>query len=175
MKSQKDIQEQFLKGYNEHSDALFRYALFKIGDRELAKDLVQDTFTRTWDYLCKGRNVDNMKSFLYRTLTNAIIDEYRKKKTVSLDEMREAGADFGQDLTGALIDQMDGVRAFEMLKKLPDDYREIITMRYVEELSLQEIADRTGHSIANVAVKIHRGIAKVKKIYEEKQHHEHES
>ena len=50
---------------------------------------MQDTFCKSWDYIQKGGEVRNYKPFLYRILNNLIIDEYRKKKSVSLDEILE--------------------------------------------------------------------------------------
>ncbi|MDE1940804.1 MAG: RNA polymerase sigma factor, partial [Patescibacteria group bacterium] len=88
-------QQQFDKAYSEHSDALFRYCVFKINDRELAKDMLQETFVRAWQYLAKDDSaVDNFKAFLYKIMTNLVIDEYRRRKPIdSLETMREDGFD----------------------------------------------------------------------------------
>src|SRR3989344_4946336 len=159
------MQEKFLKAYDEHSDALFRYCYFKISDRERAKDLLQDTFTKTWVYIIEGGSVDNMKSFLYRTLSNLIVDEYRKKKTSSLDALAEDGFDYGVNEVESLHNQIDGAAAMKLLKKLPRDYRDVIFMKYVDGLATSEIAEITGDSGNAVNVRLHRGIQMVKKIY----------
>ena len=79
-----EIMEAFTKAYDELSDAIFRHCWFRIGDRERAKDLMQETFTKSWQYISRGEKVDNLKAFLYRVANNLIIDEYRKKKELSL-------------------------------------------------------------------------------------------
>jgi RNA polymerase sigma-70 factor (ECF subfamily) len=162
----KTLQEQFTKAYEDHVDVLFRHCLFKINDRELAKDLVQNTFMKTWVYLVEGGQIDSLKAFLFRTLNNLIVDEYRKRKTVSLDALADDGFDPGADESDALFDSMDGRRALALLPKLPDNYREVIFMRYVKELSLEEIAASTGESKNTLSVRIHRGLRKLKELFE---------
>lgn len=158
-------QEQFLKAYDEHADALFRYCFFKVSNRETAKDLFQETFAKTWAYLQKGGQIDNMKSFLYRTLGNLVIDEYRKKKNVSLDALAETGFDYGTDPSASIANQIDGAAALKLLDRIPDDYRDVLFMRYVQELSIKEIAEITDVSENTISVRIHRGLEKVKKIF----------
>ena len=70
----KKQEEEFLQAYKDYSGALFRYCFFKIHNRDLAKDLLQETFTRTWGYIARGGTVNNMKSFLYKTLNNLVIE-----------------------------------------------------------------------------------------------------
>ena len=110
-----------------------------------------------------------MKNFLYRSLGNLVIDEYRKKKPLSLDDLHEQGFDPGKNDTESMQNQLDGARAIESLKELPEEYREVIFMRFVQELSLKEIAKITGDSENSVAVKIHRGIKKAQKIFNHEQ------
>jgi RNA polymerase sigma-70 factor (ECF subfamily) len=161
----KDLERYFSRVYQEHVDALFRYSLFKVSDREVAKDLVQETFVRTWEYLEGRGSIVSMKAFLYRTLSNLIIDEYRKKKAVSIDSLREEGFDVPFDERGRLLDALDGERAILILRKLPEDYREVIFMRYVEELTLEEIAEITGEPKNTLSVRIHRGLQKLRELF----------
>lgn len=168
-------QERFLAAYDEHADKLFRHAYFRVSSREVALDLVQDTYTKTWDYVVKGGQVEEFKPFLYRTLNNLIIDEYRKKKSDSLDaRFEEEGVDEGS--FEALI--LDGKQDLDVrydaeelrshIHALPDTYRDIVVMRYLDEFMPQEIADMTGLTVNVISVRIHRGIALIKKQLKEK-------
>src|SRR3984957_2816959 len=74
----------FEKGLNVH-------AFFKLNNHGTGEDLVQDTFIKTWGYLMRGGKIDVMKAFLYHVLNNLIVDEYRKRKTSSLDTLMEKG------------------------------------------------------------------------------------
>ena len=161
-----DIKQVFIKAYDEHADALFRYCFFKIHDREKAKDILQETFTKTWGYIILGNEVANMKAFLYKTLNNLVIDDYRKKKTLSLDALEEDGFEARFEEVGSLEDKIDGKKALSFLRQLPEPYREAVFMRFVNGLELSEIAMATGDSLNTVAVHIHRGLKKLKELYD---------
>jgi len=159
-------EERFIKACEDYADALFRYSLYKTSDRELAKDLVQECFTRTWNYLAAGQEVENLRAFFYRTLGNLVIDEYRKKKSISLDRMLEGGYDIKTEELEQLENKLDGERAITLLKKLSRPYADVVYLKYVENLSNQEIAQVLGESETAVAVKLHRGLKKMKKLFE---------
>lgn len=163
-------EQEYLKAYDAYADNLFRHAYFRVSDRERALDIVQDTFVKVWDYLVSGGEVREFRPFLYRTLNNLIIDEYRKKKSASLDAMLEGETvsessfdDLKEGSLQELEEQLDAKRFMGELAALPDAYREMVVMRYIDELSPQEIASITGESENNVSVRIHRGLAWLKK------------
>ena len=156
--------EQFVKAYDELSDAIFRHCYFRIGDRERAKDLMQDTFIKSWQYIVEGATVNNFKSFLYRVANNLIVDEYRKKKELSLDRLQEQGFDPGFDDRRKNENRIDAQFAISTINQLDEKYREVILMRYIDELSPKEIAEIIGESENNVSVRIHRGINQLKDI-----------
>ncbi len=163
-------EQKLIEAYNAHADALFRYCVFKISDREKAQDLLQDTFIRAWQYIRKNGVIDNFKAFLYKVMTNLVIDEYRKRVPPdSLETLREEeGFDPSTDDTGRWFDTIDGVEAVKLLKNIPAPYGEAVFMRYVQELSLSEIALITGERENTIAVHIHRGLEKLKVLF----HHE---
>jgi RNA polymerase sigma-70 factor, ECF subfamily len=163
-----DMRAAFLSAYEEHADALYRYCFFKINDADLAKDLLQDTFTKTWQYIASGKKIDNVKAFLYRSVNNQIIDEYRKKKHASLDAMSEESG-FDPEYTGesSYFERLDGERAIKLLVHLPHAYRDAIFMRYVEGLTLSEIAEVLEESENTISVRIHRGIKQLRELFDE--------
>ena len=163
-----EMEENFIKACEENSDALFRYCFFKLSDREKAKDLVQECFLRTWNYLAQGHEVENLRAFLYKTLSHLVIDEYRKNKPLSLDRLYEAGFEPKVEELSHIEDRLDGERALETLRKLGGAYHEVIYLKYVEDLPTKEIASILGESENAVAVQIHRGIKKIKEIFENK-------
>jgi RNA polymerase sigma-70 factor (ECF subfamily) len=152
-----------MKSYEEHSDAILRYCHFQTSNREVALDLVQDTFMKTWSYLQGGNEVDNVKAFLYKVAKNLIIDYRRKKKSYSLDAITETGIEFSEgDESEDATNKFDRQFVLSQLEKLDPDAREILTMRYVNEMSIKEIAEATDLTPNNVSVKIHRSIDKMK-------------
>jgi RNA polymerase sigma-70 factor (ECF subfamily) len=131
----------------------------------MGEDLVQDTFMKTWSYLVKGGKIDVMKAFLYHVLNNLIVDEYRKKKTFSLDVLLEKGFEPGKDHTERLIDILDSKSAVLLIQQLPERYRKVMRMRHVQDLTLAEMSLITGQSKNTLAVQLHRGLEKLKLLY----------
>ena len=81
---QQGMEQLFFEAYEAYADAIFRHCYFRLNDRELAKDMMQEAFTRTWEYVQNGNNPTNIRAFIYRVASNLIIDHYRKKKSYSL-------------------------------------------------------------------------------------------
>jgi RNA polymerase sigma-70 factor (ECF subfamily) len=160
------IEQSFLEAYNQHADAIFRYCYFQTSNREVALDLSQDTFTKTWEYLKSNHEVENIKAFLYKVARNLIIDYRRKKKSSSLDSLMEEGFDYSEteDIQTEKETEFDSKIAKEALEELGDSYKEILTLRYIDDLSITEIAERTGMTENNISVKIHRGLQKLNEI-----------
>jgi len=173
-----DFEQQFKDAFERYSDELFRHCSMRISDRDRAEELTQDAFMRTWDYVRKGGEIRDLRPFLYQTLRNLIIDEYRKAKTNSLDSMLE-NAESGameamlpQDDTNtveAAMERLDAKEALRRVDELPDAYREAILLRYVEGLSPKEIGTIVGESENVVSVRIHRALKKMKDMLEDPQ------
>jgi RNA polymerase sigma-70 factor (ECF subfamily) len=113
----------------------------------------------------KGGKVDTMKAFLYHVLNHLIIDEYRKHKTISLDVLMERGFAPSTNNSMRLFNILDGKAALLLIQNLPEKYRTILHMRFVQNLSLREISLITGQSKNTVAVQMHRGLEKLKVLY----------
>lgn len=160
-----DQEALFLKAFDDYADALFRHAVMRLSNRERAIELVHDTYTKVWGYLREGHEVASFRPFLYKVLGNLIIDEYRKNKEVSLDAiLAEDGVDEGafdelrhEPLEG-LIDSLDAKRALAGLDEIPEIYREILILRFVDGLAPKDIAVLTEETENVVSVRLHRGV-----------------
>lgn len=151
--------------HHEYERKLNQYAFSKVNDHMVSDDLVQDTFMKMWKYMLKGGKVDVMRSFLYHILNNLIVDEYRKRKTTSLDVLLEKGYEPSEDTSERLINILDGRSASLLMQYLPEKYQKVMRMRYEQDLSLAEISLITGQSKNAIAVQVHRGLAKLKMLY----------
>lgn len=149
----------FLAAYDLHADGIFRFIVSKTSNTEVANDLVQETFTKAWDYCAKGNQVDQWKAFLFRTAYNLIIDYYRKKRSISLDEMAEDQGFIPPDtsITPA-NEEAEHSRIRAIVGNMDDTYRDILMLRYIEDMSVKEIATTLGLRENVVSVRIHRGI-----------------
>lgn len=160
-----DHEARFLTAFDEYSDALFRHAFLRVSDRERAIDIVHDTFAKVWGYIRQGYPIENFRPFLYKVLNNLIVDEYRKKKESSLDAMLEAeGVDEGnfdelsESTAESLAATIDGKQAFVVLAQLPDHFKEVLVLRFVDGLGPNEIAELIEESENVVSVRLHRGL-----------------
>lgn len=151
--------------HHEYEKGLNLYAFFKTNDRETSEDLVQNTFIKTWGYIVKGGKIEIMKAFLYHILNHLIIDEYRKYRTVSLDVLLEKGIEPSTGNSKTLFNIFDGKAAILLIQHLPPTYQKVMRMRYVQDLSLKEMSLITGQSKNAIAVQVHRGLAKLKVLY----------
>ncbi len=158
------MEKQFLEAYEKYADAIFRHCYFRLSDEEQARDIMQETFLKTWEYIAQGKEIKNIRAFLYRVAHNQIVDHYRKKKESSLEGLQEKGFEPRHDIRENLMDTVDAKSVVETIEKLDEKYRDTILMRYVDELSVQEIAEILGESENLVSVHIHRGIQQLRKL-----------
>ncbi len=153
-------EEAFLAAHKEHADGIFRFCLSRVGAREQALDLTQDVFAKTWDYVREGGAIDSWKAFLYRTAHNAIIDFYRKKKSVSLDVLEESGFEPSTNEAQHTTAEFAHIRS--VLSSLDETYRVPLTLRYMEGLTPAEIARVLSLTPNVVSVRINRGLAQLR-------------
>jgi len=171
------IEEMFRQAFERHSDELFRHAALRLSDRDRALEITQECFLRAWKYVGRGEEIREMRLFLFRTLRNLIIDEYRKTKSFSLDKMVEdEDGNTESSLLACDTDELEEAlnrfeiaRAVEAILALPDLYREVFTLRYIDDLTVSEIAPLIGESENVVSVRLHRGLKKLRAILEAKE------
>jgi len=161
-----DVKKKFLAAYDQYADPLFRHCYFRIYDREMAKDLVQEAFFRTWSCLIKNEEIKNIRAFLYRVLQNLIIDAVRKKKPLSLDQLLDEGFEPADKAAPDLIQRLAAKEVGQKLALLAEPYRSAVLMRFIDELSPKEIAKVLGLSENLVSVRIHRGVNRLKQLLE---------
>lgn len=165
-KTHTDLKIEFKEIYDAHSDALFRFAFYKLSDREKARDVVQDTFVKVWEYIAADNQVGNMKALLYRIATNAIIDNYRKKKELSLDSLLDDGYDPNDTRNShtAIVDEAEAEIVIKAIHDLEEEDRALLLMRYIDGLTVKEIAEVTGQRENTVSVRLHRAVKTLKDI-----------
>ena len=155
------MEEQFLKAYDEYADAIFRHCALRISDREVGRELMQETFLKAWESVRRGTKVENMRAFLYKIANNMIIDTYRRNRgEVSLEDMaEEKGFDPADEhLDRDVVRVVAGAEVIGKLEKLEEPYRTALVMRYVDGLEPKDIADMLGITANVASVRIHRGL-----------------
>ena len=149
---------------------LMRYLLFLTGKREVAEDLFQETWMRV---LVRGAQYNGKARFdtwLFAIARNLVIDLSRKRTMASLDEMcdtTEEGRSFEIATDGPSPLELfqireDRAEVAEVLLKLEPNYREVLVLRFHEEMSLEEIAGVTRAPLSTVKSRLYRGLAALK-------------
>jgi len=162
-----ELLDQLIETYQHR---LLRYLLFLTGKREVAEDLFQETWMRV---LLRGAQYNGKARFdtwLFTIARNLVIDLSRKRQMASLDEMSEAGEDerpFEVAIDGPspfeqFASREDRAEVAEVLLKLDPNYREVLMLRFHEEMSLEEIAGVTRAPLSTVKSRLYRGLAALK-------------
>ena len=141
---------------NRYKDRLYAYIYYTVRNEELAEDIFQETFTKAIVTIQQGRYNENGKfpAWLTRIAHNLIIDCFRQEKQenlVSCDEeernllnnIRLSEGTVEAEIVNHQI--LSDVR--RLMKHLPDEQREVVHMRFYQDLSFKEIAEMTGVSI----------------------------
>jgi len=162
-----ELLDQLIETYQHR---LLRYLLFLTGKREVAEDLFQETWMRV---LLRGAQYNGKARFdtwLFTIARNLVIDLSRKRQMASLDEMSEAGEDerpFEVAIDGPspleqFASREERAEVAEVLLKLEPNYREVLMLRFHEEMSLEEIASVTRAPLSTVKSRLYRGLAALK-------------
>jgi RNA polymerase sigma-70 factor (ECF subfamily) len=159
-----ETEKLFLQVYDEHADAIYRFCYFRLFNKEKAEELSQEAFMRTWEYLASGKKVDNIRAFVYRVARNSIVDYFRKKKELSLDELHEQGFDVSLEDASRWENIIDGRDAIRAISLLDEKYRDVLLLRHVDGLSVKEIASVVGETENAISVRLHRGMKQLKEI-----------
>lgn len=166
---------------DKHNNDLFSYIYYKVMDRDLANDIFQDTFMKIIVTLKEGRYNDEGKFIIWakRIAHNLIIDHYRIKcKNQKVSETTFENEEFSifdilKDSSENIEDQIITSQIFEdlhiMIQHLPENQKEVIKLRYFDELSFKEIAEHTNTSINTTLGRVRYALINLRKIMNEKE------
>ena len=163
---------------NRHKASIHSYIYFIVRNKELAEDLFQETFVKVIMTIKQGRYTENgkFKAWITRIAHNLIIDNFRQERnenTISNDEV-EVDLFNNVNLCDRTIeDQMVEHQVYADIRKLirflPENQREVLEMRYYQDLSFKEIADLTGVSINTAVGRMRYAILNLRRMADE--HH----
>lgn len=163
---------------DRHRKGVYSYIYFIVRNHELTEDIFQETFVKAIVTLKQGRYVENGKfrAWINRIAHNLIIDYFRQEKneqTISNDECevdlfnnRKLSDDTIED---KLVRSQILADVKRLIEYLPDAQKEVLLMRYYEDLSFKEIAEKTGVSINTALGRMRYAILNMRKMAEDKQ------
>lgn len=160
--------KDFEKIYLKYSDKIYRYIYLNTLDPYLSEDITSETFLRIWKNW-KKLKPDFIQALLYKTAKNILIDHYRKHKNgkkVSLEETVEKGIEpsYDEDLIEKINKDDNFKKITEAMKLLPDNLKEVLILRFMDDLSARETAEILETSEVNVRVLQYRGLKELRKV-----------
>ncbi|MDR3219815.1 MAG: sigma-70 family RNA polymerase sigma factor [Dysgonamonadaceae bacterium] len=162
---------------NRHENNVYSYIYFIVRNRELAEDIFQETFVKAIMTIKQGRYTENGKfrAWINRIAHNLIIDNYRQEKneqTISNDDCEMDLFNNAKLSEGTIEDEMIRSQILSDVKRLinylPDNQKEVLILRYYQDLSFKEIADITGASINTALGRMRYAILNMRRMAEEK-------
>lgn len=148
--------------YDKYVRSIYRFVYIKTGNKELAEDLTHDVFLKVWQHLVDKKHVKSFQAFIFRIARNTVVDHYRSnKQELPLDYMSES-EEVVEEIIISADKNMDAKLLLKEIKKLKSEYQEILVLRYVEDMSVEDISQVLDKDKNNVRVTIHRAINKLK-------------
>ncbi len=147
---------EYIDFYEQYKDKIFSYLFYNLGkDTSLAEDLTSDTFLKGFEKFESYNTSYEFSTWIFTIARNTLYDYYRKQKIdVGLDETSELTFEeflrYEEDFDTKIDTDIKMQQVYELIEKIPKNQKEIIIMKYIQELSTQEISDMTGKSQANI-------------------------
>lgn len=165
-KAKEGNKDAFGQIYNLFYRRIFRYCKFNLRQEQDAQDICQETFLKAYRSLANftEKKGGSFQAYLFRIARNLIIDKSRKKKEVPLKEYQEIEDD--TDLDEGIDKKSENQKLKTALNRLKEKDRQIIVLRYFEEMTTAEVAKAIGTKEGAIRVRIHRILKNLKDIIE---------
>ena len=133
--------KEFSKIYNNYIDKIYRFIFLKVSSQEIAQDLTSETFLRGWESFKNGNKIENPQAFLYRIARNLVTDHYREKGRAQIVSAEYVSIiDPREDVEEAAVLKSDLNTIRLALVSLKEDYQDVITWHYLDDLPITEVA-----------------------------------
>ena len=159
--------EAFTALYDIYVKKIYRFIYFKVSNHEEAEDITSEVFLQAWNYINEGNKVESFSGLLYRVARNKVVDVYRiraKDMKRSIDSVDDYELRDDTDLNKEVADKDEIKEILNSLHKLKQEYQEVITLKYIDELTTSEIGEITNKGNVAVRVTLHRALKKLKHI-----------
>lgn len=163
-------QQAFEYLFTRYRDALRHLFEQRLSDKEIASDLLQETFLKVYLHLGNYSQEYTFGQWIYTIARNTLVDHLRKRTDdVSIDSHLHTSLATTPTPEESVIINQSRLHFDDALEELPEEYRKVIEMRFLEEYSYEEIAERLGKPLNTVKTQIRRARAMVCKLITEKE------
>ncbi len=158
-----------------HQGRVFGYILMSVKDKDVANDIFQDTFVKVIRKLKEGKYNEEGKfiQWVMRIAHNLIIDHFRKNARVKMVRSNDEYDVFNhipvidRNAEDDIIRKQTHAKLRLMIEKLPENQREVLTMRHYQQMSFKEISEETGVSINTALGRMRYALINLRKMMEE--------
>lgn len=168
-------ENRFIELYNQYSDDIFRFCMLRLRDRQRALDVTADVFFKLWNEYLKNPNkvssIGNIKAFIFTIARNTLIDATRKKKSTPFSFLADRFNDDTssiepvefQDSTMDVEQRQEISEVVGYLDLLEPHHRELLTFKFIHDMSIADIADVLQISENATSVRLHRALEHARK------------
>ena len=154
--------------YDKYAPALYRYAYRLLGQQDVVQDIVAESFYRYLQALKNGNGPDkNLSAWLYRVTHNLIVDFYRRQPDQEVVPLENTPLSEPDTSERTLLEQEKASQMRVAMSRLPSSQQQVIALRFLEELSNNEVALVMGKTVGAVKSLQHRALAALRRILEE--------
>jgi len=158
--------DAFVQIFDELSDSIYKFLVFRVRDPEVAKDLMSQTFLEAWSSLKRYHPDRSFKTWIFSIARYKLIDYYRAfKPKISLDAVMEMPDK--TDIEAETSVAAEHAQILSALDQLPEMYQTVLKLKLVEELDYSEISDIVGKTENNLRVIFKRGLDKLREVLDE--------
>lgn len=155
---------EFRELYEKYFKDVYLFILTISKNADIAEEITQATFFKALKEIKNFKGNCSVKSWLCQIAKNLYVDQMRKRKFCSLDEIKEAAA--STDIEENMIDKSNAISIYKILHCLEEPYKEVFTLRVLGELSFKEIADIFSKNESWARVTYHRARLKIRELME---------
>ena len=164
-RAQQGDRAAFAEIYERHQPAVYRYIYYRVGDTPTAEDLTGAVFVRVVEkidgFVYRGRP---LLTWLYTIARNAVIDYQRHSGQAVMLPIDERLVAEGEDVEGTVDRGLTQERLAAALTHLTEDQRQVILLKFIEEMSNEETARVVGKSVGAVKALQHRALAALQRV-----------
>lgn len=156
--------------YNEYITPIHRYVYYRVHHREDVDDLVQVVFLKVFESLPRWRPKQKPLAYIYTIARNTVIDHWRKKgRELPQDDITELNISTDEHhVMSENIDSQNQIgQIMSVTKHLSQDYQDVLTLRFINDLSTKEIAKLLNKNEASIRQIQSRGLKKIKELLQE--------
>lgn len=156
--------------YRRYGGKVFAKCISMLGDEALAHDAVQDIFVKVYLNLSRFNEKSSFSTWLYSITYNFCIDVIRKKKKIPVllaDDVSRIGDEAEVDIPDSVLLEMKHDRLEKVLAELPEGDRIILLMKYMDDMSIKDIADFFQKTESAIKMQIMRAKHKAQVVYDD--------